>query len=238
MGILFESDYFLLYNVECLKSNLYILKMSCYDGLDTLPSEIVRNFALMKKLDQQSENYAEELEEKIEQCKRVMDDPERDNDKYYELLASIANIFQAKKDLAESKINIAKQVYESVDKQVRQLDNSLDISETRKKRTDDNVLKITNSKKKKVRNNTNTAESIKKSRKKRKMNEESLVQQPYVEQSPFVSSIGPDVMDMPVDPNEPTYCVCRQVSFGQMVMCDNSECPIEWFHFGCVGLEA
>uniref|UniRef100_A0A914UWF7 Zinc finger PHD-type domain-containing protein n=1 Tax=Plectus sambesii TaxID=2011161 RepID=A0A914UWF7_9BILA len=22
-----------------------------------------------------------------------------------------------------------------------------------------------------------------------------------------------------------------------MVGCDNSECPIEWFHFGCVGLE-
>lgn len=54
-------------------------------------------------------------------------------------------------------------------------------------------------------------------------NLESCVQQPFVGQSPFVSSIGPDVMDMPVDPNEPTYCVCRQVSFGQMVMCDNSE---------------
>lgn len=43
-----------------------------------------------------------------------MDDPKRDHDEYYDLLASIANIFQAKKDLGESKINIAKQVYESV----------------------------------------------------------------------------------------------------------------------------
>ena len=43
-------------------------------------------------------------------------------------------------------------------------------------------------------------------------------------------------MDMPVDPNEPTYCVCHQVSFGQMIGCDNMECPIEWFHFACVGL--
>lgn len=212
--------------------------MSCYDGLDTLPSEIVRNFALMKKLDQQSENYANELKKKVEKCKKVMDDPKRDHDEYYDLLASIANIFQAKKDLGESKINIAKQVYESVDKQVRQLDNSLDISESRKKRIDGNVLKLTNSKKKKGRKHSLSTENIKKIRKKRKIVEESCVQQPYVGQSPFVSSIGPDVMDMPVDPNEPTYCVCRQVSFGQMVMCDNSECPIEWFHFGCVGLEA
>ena len=47
---------------------------------------------------------------------------------------------------------------------------------------------------------------------------------------------GIDVMDMPVDPNEPTYCLCHQVSFGQMIGCDNMECAIEWFHFGCVGL--
>lgn len=55
---------------------------------------------------------------------------------------------------------------------------------------------------------------------------------------------------VPVDPNEPTYCYCNQVSYGdvsvnfqlciqvhvltfgvaclQMVGCDNDECPYEW----------
>ncbi|CAG8740357.1 3998_t:CDS:1 [Cetraspora pellucida] len=42
--------------------------------------------------------------------------------------------------------------------------------------------------------------------------------------------------DMPIDPNEPLYCYCKQVSYGEMVACDNSECEIEWFHFSCVGL--
>ncbi|KAK3736156.1 hypothetical protein QZH41_015549 [Actinostola sp. cb2023] len=42
--------------------------------------------------------------------------------------------------------------------------------------------------------------------------------------------------DIPIDPNEPTYCLCKQVSFGEMIGCDNDECPIEWFHFQCVGL--
>lgn len=62
---------------------------------------------------------------------------------------------------------------------------------------------------------------------------------------------------MPVDPNEPTYCLCHQVSYGEMIGCDNPEviskntifeekkiqknflffqCTIEWFHFACVGL--
>ncbi|XP_054806980.1 PHD finger protein ING1 isoform X2 [Prosopis cineraria] len=44
-------------------------------------------------------------------------------------------------------------------------------------------------------------------------------------------------LDLPVDPNEPTYCFCNQVSYGEMVACDNPNCKIEWFHFGCVGLK-
>lgn len=32
------------------------------------------------------------------------------------------------------------------------------------------------------------------------------------------------------------YCMCRRVSYGEMIACDNTECPIEWFHLGCVGL--
>lgn len=35
-----------------------------------------------------------------------------------------------------------------------------------------------------------------------------------------------DVLDMPVDPNEPTYCLCHQVSYGEMIGCDNNDCPI------------
>ncbi len=38
-----------------------------------------------------------------------------------------------------------------------------------------------------------------------------------------------------MDPNEPTYCTCNRVSFGDMVACENDACPIEWFHYECVG---
>ncbi|XP_029870723.2 inhibitor of growth protein 3 isoform X3 [Aquila chrysaetos chrysaetos] len=43
-------------------------------------------------------------------------------------------------------------------------------------------------------------------------------------------------VDWTYDPNEPRYCICNQVSYGEMVGCDNQDCPIEWFHYGCVGL--
>jgi inhibitor of growth protein 3 len=32
------------------------------------------------------------------------------------------------------------------------------------------------------------------------------------------------------------YCTCRNVSHGNMVACDNEDCPYEWFHWSCVGL--
>lgn len=50
----------------------------------------------------------------------------------------------------------------------------------------------------------------------------------------FASSVE---LDQPIDPNEPTYCVCHQVSFGDMIACDNENCQGgEWFHYTCVGL--
>ncbi|MCJ1299770.1 hypothetical protein MMC08_002563 [Hypocenomyce scalaris] len=38
------------------------------------------------------------------------------------------------------------------------------------------------------------------------------------------------------DGEEPRYCYCNQVSYGEMVACDMDSCPREWFHLDCVGL--
>ncbi|RDW86523.1 putative PHD finger domain protein [Aspergillus mulundensis] len=39
-----------------------------------------------------------------------------------------------------------------------------------------------------------------------------------------------------IDPNEPRYCLCGDVSFGTMICCENPDCDREWFHLDCVGL--
>lgn len=67
----------------------------------------------------------------------------------------------------------------------------------------------------------------------------SVLDSPKLESTVFSSNIfenEPVLNMMPVDPNEPTYCYCQRVSFGNMVACDNTQCDIEWFHFECVGL--
>lgn len=39
--------------------------------------------------------------------------------------------------------------------------------------------------------------------------------------------------DMPVDPNEPTYCLCQQVSYGEMIACDNPGVSLAGGDFFC-----
>ncbi|KAK3988118.1 chromatin modification-related protein YNG2 [Cladorrhinum sp. PSN332] len=49
-----------------------------------------------------------------------------------------------------------------------------------------------------------------------------------------------DAMDLDDDDagDDKKYCSCQNVSFGNMVACDNDDCPYEWFHWGCVGLKS
>jgi len=35
-------------------------------------------------------------------------------------------------------------------------------------------------------------------------------------------------IDMPIDPNEPTFCLCKQVFFGEMIACDNPDVSISF----------
>ncbi|KAJ2892727.1 hypothetical protein MKZ38_009432 [Zalerion maritima] len=51
------------------------------------------------------------------------------------------------------------------------------------------------------------------------------------------SSVQGDDDDNNMDEDEPTYCYCNGVSYGEMVACDSDGCEREWFHLECVGLK-
>ncbi|EMD00625.1 hypothetical protein BAUCODRAFT_28971 [Baudoinia panamericana UAMH 10762] len=61
--------------------------------------------------------------------------------------------------------------------------------------------------------------------------------QPAFEPAGGVGAVGGGGEDY-IDPDEPRYCVCGNVSYGTMIACDNEDaCEKEWFHLDCVGLE-
>jgi len=47
----------------------------------------------------------------------------------------------------------------------------------------------------------------------------------------------PDGDAVTVGEDEERYCYCDGVSNGVMIACDNENCPTEWFHLECVGLD-
>ncbi|XP_014669538.1 PREDICTED: inhibitor of growth protein 3-like [Priapulus caudatus] len=58
----------------------------------------------------------------------------------------------------------------------------------------------------------------------------------YQEEEGANAGASSETTDWQYDPNEPRYCICNQVSYGDMVGCDNESCPFEWFHYDCVGI--
>lgn len=91
--------------------------------------------------------------------------------------------------------------------------------------TRSNSLSNTNNGNQKKTTTTNTGK--KKKRKSRQGNQQNQ----HREDTP-----PPPEDDLAIDPDEPTYCLCDQISYGEMILCDNDLCPIEWFHFSCVSL--
>ncbi|KAG6005318.1 hypothetical protein E4U21_000233 [Claviceps maximensis] len=85
-------------------------------------------------------------------------------------------------------------------------------------------------------NNTNT--NTRKSHKKASLvAQQALIQQVQTADTDASSSMQGDDDEGEIDADEPTYCYCNSVSYGEMVACDADGCEREWFHLACVGLK-
>ncbi|XP_010550846.1 PREDICTED: PHD finger protein ING1 [Tarenaya hassleriana] len=142
--------------------------------------------------------------------------------------------------IADEKVALAMQAYDLVDMHVQQLDQYLKKSDEEMRREKEAAAPSSNvgSSGKAGRSN----ESGRGGRKKTRLataNAVAAAASTAATAAASASAGNPSGMDLdlPVDPNEPTYCICNQVSYGEMIACDNNECKIEWFHFGCVGLK-
>uniref|UniRef100_A0A915HR13 PHD-type domain-containing protein n=1 Tax=Romanomermis culicivorax TaxID=13658 RepID=A0A915HR13_ROMCU len=45
-----------------------------------------------------------------------------------------------------------------------------------------------------------------------------------------------DAAELSDQSDQQRWCICNRVSFGNMVACDDKDCPFEWFHYECVGI--
>ncbi|XP_018593105.1 inhibitor of growth protein 4 [Scleropages formosus] len=219
------------------------------DSIENLPFELQRNFQLMRDLDQRTEDLKKQIDSMA--CEYTANARTLSSDQKVSLLRQIQQSYSKCKEFGDDKVQLAMQTYEMVDKHIRRLDTDLarfeaDLKEKQIESTD---YDSTSSKGKKSESrgpkekkvartrskvkNSDEDGSPKNGQKKVKLNNTVEFSAPSVN---FGNVHPSDVLDMPVDPNEPTYCLCHQVSYGEMIGCDNTDCSIEWFHFACVGL--
>jgi len=206
------------------------------ESIATLPAEIRRNFALMRELDARSQEIIDRVnkgtKEYVQNGKRGAKD-----------LNGERSSKQMKQDLktcleyGDEKVALAVQTYELVDKHIRRLDTDLKRFEAeleveeKKKQGDKTPLKEKGKGRGKPEGEASPQIAAPSN---------TVAPSPARKKGDGVLPADARVkavdIDMPIDPNEPTYCICNRVSFGEMVGCDNADCKVEWFHFECVGL--
>ncbi|XP_037083466.1 LOW QUALITY PROTEIN: inhibitor of growth protein 4-like [Pollicipes pollicipes] len=211
------------------------------DSLESLPAELRRNFTLMRDLDERSHGLSRTLERESDEYRAAAGGLGPDGRR--RLLAQVERLFTKLREFADDKVQLAIQTYELVDKHIRRLDSDLARfeSEIKQKALGQRTGAAADEKKAVKRKADSTQRKRRGSDDDDDDDDDSPPQKKRAKKAAASQLALPithpsDVLDMPVDPNEPTYCLCHQVSYGEMIGCDNLDCPIEWFHFACVGL--
>ncbi|XP_048861023.1 LOW QUALITY PROTEIN: inhibitor of growth protein 5-like [Brienomyrus brachyistius] len=208
------------------------------DSIESLPCELQRSFTLMRELDTRTEEKKGEIDklavEYIANVKTLA------SEQRVEHLRKIESAYDKCREYSDDKVQLAMQTYEMVDKHIRRLDADLARFENElKEKLDTSGYESPDGKDLKKTKNPKEKRSSR-TRGKKGSDEDSPRKKKMKNGPDFSNSLlavhPSDVLDMPVDPNEPTYCLCHQVSYGEMIGCDNPDCPIEWFHFACVDL--
>lgn len=219
----------------------------------TLPAELQRLLNTIRELDERSQAMINQARQQTKLClglasSRTHKYHDEDDDEVFEKMRKDIESNQDNAlSLCTEKVLLARQAHDLIDSHIKRLDEDLttfaeDLKQEGKLPADEPAvlpplpLVPKNEKRKSI---VATPLSRKPDYNSRDWDRErdrdfELMPPPGSLKKEFAAPVD---IDQPIDPNEPTYCVCNQVSFGDMIACDNENCQGgEWFHYTCVGL--
>ncbi|OMO98955.1 Zinc finger, PHD-type [Corchorus olitorius] len=225
----------------------------------TLPAELQRLLNTIRELDERSQSMINQTRQQTKYClglaaKRgngisYMNNGHEDEETIEKMRKDIETSQESALSLCTEKVLLARQAYDLIDSHVKRLDEDLtyfadDLKQEGKIPPDEPAilppLPIVPKIEKQRKYIYGTPQSKRVDYRDRDWDRErdrdfELMPPPGSHKKEFVAA--PVEVEQPIDPNEPTYCVCHQVSFGDMIACDNENCQGgEWFHYACVGL--
>ena len=200
-------------------------------SINGLPEDLKKSFNKMLTLDQKNSDINRDIAAASSEYLKKVQERHLNSRKRKSEMERIMKMFSEAKENSEAKVNMAVQTYELVDRHIRRLDEDLAKFESEMKEAGGRLSQTESE-------GEEETDKKKKQKKKKKGEREERPKTPLAPVSTMnLSNTDIPIVDMPVDPNEPTYCLCQQVSYGEMIGCDNQDCPIEWFHFPCMALE-
>ncbi|GMR32162.1 hypothetical protein PMAYCL1PPCAC_02357, partial [Pristionchus mayeri] len=180
------------------------------DQLDKLPAKVQKTTKEMRELDIKCTELMKNTKLKVCGYVKGMKKMTKEQKNHY--IAEIDKMYAEAEELSRAKVALATKLYDSVDEDISMMDKTTKKLEAgSRKHNDDDPGTSDGGRRKKKRKGDESEEG---------------------------SGLNVPAVEMPVDPNEPVYCTCHQVSFGEMICCDNPDCKVEWFHFQCVGMTA
>jgi len=245
--------------VEALCSAAYM--ENYLECMENLPDDLQRSVSLLRELDSQTCDYLREISLHQELYLGDHDSVARKRS-----LVQIQRALVKCQEVGDEKLQIVAHIVEFVENRTRQLEQDLEnldpsTAPSHLKR-DEDVIMVRHSMNpnKKIASHaiasgasspahTATMPSpstdqdkplgrkrpIRVIKKEEKKEEKEKLKKPRKKKAKKNEKISPIDISL-IDPDEPTYCSCRQISYGEMIGCDNDDCPIEWYHFNCVGL--
>ncbi|XP_030642652.1 inhibitor of growth protein 1 isoform X2 [Chanos chanos] len=229
------------------------------DLVESLPLDLQRCVSLMKEIDAKYQDILKELDDAYQRHRQESDAVQKRR-----ALHCIQRALIRTRELGDEKIQIAGQMIEIVENCSRQIEWQAELlqacqgspetalslgrpgADKRREETPGSVDKSGGKRSRRQKNGTENRENSNYGldlsedagfgTPKEKKAKTSTSSSKKKKRSKAKQEREASPADLPIDPNEPTYCLCEQVSYGEMIGCDNDECPIEWFHFSCVGL--
>ncbi|XP_039002031.1 PHD finger protein ING1-like isoform X2 [Hibiscus syriacus] len=209
--------------------------------LEALPNILQKKYALMRDLDKSLQEIVRQNEQR---CEQEIEDSKRgvragNITPDTSLIRFSDEALDEQKHsirIADEKVALAIQAYDLVDSYIQQLDQYLKKSGEELRRERENTVANATSQIPDGTTKSGRSESGRERKNKTRLATAAASSAATEVAATAANPTGME-LDLPVDPNEPTYCLCNQVSYGEMVACDNPACKIEWFHFGCVGLK-
>lgn len=215
----------------------------------TFPREIVRLVKLIKEVDERSAEYAKRLGEERRLFLAKQKSHSQHNTQFLtDLHNKIINDYKISMNLSSYKLQIINELnYLIYDLHMKEVDNIIEKGDKEvkdqqggtlplsieTKSLDDSISNLPTSKKK-----TDSSKPMNKmlgKKKNRTLSSKAKKKKPN-ENEPnhiFLPTLPPTDHG---NSSDQLFCFCKGPSYGNMIACDNNDCPIQWFHYNCVGI--